>query len=272
MKKILIGVLVCGVAITAWFLRGVISDWRIAANRTPVPSEQPRPSVTATLSPTSVSGGSPIPTLTLQPVLGGINLAVPFHAQAPRGDWELPWQEACEEASAILVDAYWQSEELSVEEMEARILSLVDWQERNLGYYQHTTSEETAYFLREALGYERVEVIYDITVDDIIEQVREHRPVIVPLAGRLLRNPYYTSPGPIYHMLVVKGVTDDGKLITNDVGTRHGRNYVYDADVFEAAIHDVPTGGDFWPPGTDPVSYILSGRTAMIVVYPNSEQ
>jgi hypothetical protein len=30
------------------------------------------------------------------------NLDIPFYAQAPDGNWELPWKEACEEASIIL--------------------------------------------------------------------------------------------------------------------------------------------------------------------------
>ena len=78
------------------------------------------------------------------------------------------------------------------------------------------------------------------------------RPVIVPLAGRLLGNPYYTQPGPVYHMLVVKGIAENGDIITNDVGTRHGRNLTYAPDVFLNAMHDVPSGGDEWPAGVDP--------------------
>ena len=70
-------------------------------------------------------------------------------------------------------------------------------------------------------------------------------------------------------MLVVKGFTADGQIITNDVGTSRGQNFVYDEVVFFEAIHDVPTGGDDWPPGVDPAEYILSGGKSMIVVHPN---
>ena len=92
--------------------------------------------------------------------------------------------------------------------------------------------------------------------------------MIVPAAGRLLGNKYFQQPGPVYHMLVVKGFTSDGKIITNDVGTRRGQNYVYDEDVFLNAIHEVPAGGDAWPPGVDPAEYIQTGRRAMITVHP----
>jgi hypothetical protein len=123
--------------------------------------------------------------------------------------------------------------------------------------------------MRDVYGYRRVDVKYDATLADIIANVRAGRPVIVPLAGRLLGNPNYVAPGPIYHMLVVKGVTDGGDIITNDVGTRHGHNYVYAPSVFLNAMHDAPTGGAGWPSNVDPAEYIKTGRRAIIVVYPN---
>ena len=241
-----------------------IRDAYVEWSKPPVPSEQPR--FSATPKPT---GTTQKPTPTPSVAVGAINLAVPFSSQAPRGDWSLPWQEACEETSALLVDAFWKGESPTIDQVESQVLALVAWQNAHFGFYKHTTAAETATMIREVYGYKRVEVRYDITIADIVAQVRAGRPVIVPLAGRLLGNPYYTSPGPVYHMLVVKGVAEDGALITNDVGTRHGRNLTYAPDVFLRAIHDVPTGGDEWAVDVDPVSYVQSGRRAMIVVYPN---
>lgn len=265
-KRITILVVLLIAAAVVWLLRGAIRDSIIEFQKSPVPSEQPHPTPTPSADETDTP--EPTPTPTPRPD-AGVNLAVPFYAQAPEGDWSLPWQEACEEASAILVDAYWQDDPLSVDEMKARILALVMWQTERFGYYEHTTAEETAIVLREVMGYERVEVEHNVGVDEIIKQVRAGRPVIVPLAGRLLGNPYYTAPGPVYHMLVVKGVTDDGQLITNDVGTRHGQNYVYDPAVFEAAMHDAPSGGSTYPEGSDPADWIQTGQPAIIIVYPN---
>ncbi|HXK36758.1 MAG TPA: C39 family peptidase [Candidatus Paceibacterota bacterium] len=266
MKKrlVIFGILIVAAG-AVWFGRGVIRDAVIEYRKTPIPSEQPRPTPTPSVAEESET---PEPTPTPRPE-AGMNLAVPFYAQAPDGDWTLPWQEACEEASAILVDAYWQDDPLSVDEMKARILALVVWQTERFGSYEHTTAADTAVILREVMGYERVDVKYDVDIDDILAHVRAGRPVIVPLAGRLLGNPYYTAPGPVYHMLVVKGVTDDGKIITNDVGTRHGKDYVYDPAVFLAAMHDVPESGAAWPSGVDPAEYIKTGKRAIVVVYQN---
>ncbi len=254
--------------------RGRLQDLAVELRKPAVPAEQPRatPSPTpkpappdATLLPTA----RPTSTSTPTPAAGAINLAVPFSSQAPRGDWSLPWQEACEEASSILVDLFWRGQDASVEQMERDIYAAVDWQTRTFGYYEHTTAAETARMLREHFGYRRVEVVDDAGIADIAAAVRAGRPVIVPLAGRLLGNPYYTQPGPVYHMLVVKGIAENGDIITNDVGTRHGRNLTYSPGVFLNAMHDVPEGGSAWPPGVDPAQYILTGARRIIVVYPN---
>lgn len=263
-------------AALVFFGRGRVQDWRIERSKPAVPSEQPRTPLTPSPTPTPTPPGwTPTPTVartpttTPSPVTGAINLAVPFFSQAPRGDWSLPWQEACEEASSILVDAYWRDDTLSVEAMETGIRAAVDWQNRTFGYYEHTTAAETAQMLRELYGYRRVDVLDNADISDIAAQVRAGRPVIVPLAGRLLGNPYYTQPGPVYHMLVVKGIAENGDVITNDVGTRHGRNLTYTPDVFYNAMHDVPEGGSTWPAGVDPAQYILTGAKRIIVVYPN---
>jgi len=59
----------------------------------------------------------------------------------------------------------------------------------------------------------------------------------VPLAGRELNNPYFRAPGPIYHMLVIKGYDSD-EFIVNEVGTKRGDSFKYKYDVLINAIHD----------------------------------
>lgn len=250
--------------IGAWLWRGQLRDMAIDWSKPAVPSERPRPRVTI-----ERPGPSLTPQATPTPVIGPVNLAVPFSAQAPRGDWSLPYEEACEETSALLVDAYWRGDRPTTDEVDVEIRRLVNWEVAHFGYYEHTTAEQTAQILRQVYGYKKVQVIRNPTIADIYEQVRAGRPVIVPLAGRLLGNPYYRQPGPVYHMMVVKGVAANGDIITNDVGTRHGHNLTYDPDTFLAAMHDAPTGGSGWPAGVVPADYIRTGQRVMIVVWPN---
>ena len=44
-----------------------------------------------------------------EPLPPSVSISVPFAAQAPRGEWRAPWDEACEEASVLMVMAWlWQ--------------------------------------------------------------------------------------------------------------------------------------------------------------------
>lgn len=257
----LVVVLLAGSALL-WVFRGRINDAWFAWRAIDVPEEQ-GPVVISTPAP------SLRPHETPQPLPKEINLAVPFSAQAPHANWELPYQETCEETSAMLVDGFWRERTFTPDSADAELLRLVAWSQERFGFYFHQTVEETAVILREFYGYDDVRVSYGITIDDIRREVGAGRPVIVPAAGQQLGNEFFTQPGPVYHMLVVKGYTDDGSFITNDVGTRRGHNYVYDEQALYRAIHDVPSGGDSWPAGIEPVDYIQTGGKAMIVVYPN---
>jgi hypothetical protein len=131
------------------------------------------------------------------------------------------------------------------------ILALVAYEQEKFGYYRDTTAAETAHLITEYYGLKAEVVPYDAEV--LRQAILAHKPVILPLAGRSLGNPYYTPPGPPYHMLVVKGYQGD-EFITNDPGTRHGESYRYTEDVISRAVHD-------WNDGD-----VLNGARVMIVV------
>lgn len=166
-----------------------------------------------------------------------VNLNVPFGAQAPFGDWSMPYQEACEEASVIMVHKYFEGASLPAETMDSEIKKLVDFEIKTFGYYADTNAAEIARMLKEYYGRGNVQVIYNFSLDDIKDALSKGYPVIITLAGREIGNPYFTAPGPIYHALVIKGYVNN-KLITNDPGTRRGSDYLYDADVLLKAAHE----------------------------------
>lgn len=182
------------------------------------------------------------------------NLAVPFTPQAPFEDWNLPYKEACEEASVAMVDAFYKGRKFNKASATTEILGLVEWQTKILGHFEDTNAEQTARILRERYGYKNVRVVYEPTLETIKREVAQGRPVILPAAGRLLKNRYFRQPGPVYHMLLVRGWTKDGLIITNDPGTKRGEGYLYKSEVLMNAVHDW-NGGD-----------VLNGRKVMIVV------
>jgi len=172
-----------------------------------------------------------------QVIQSKVNLKIPFQPQAPFADWAEPYQDACEEASIIMVDHYLRGVGLSKQEMKDEIDQMVAWETQKWGYHKDLTVEEVKIVADQFYNY-KIETIFDLTIKKIKTQLSLGRPVVVPAAGRELGNPYYTAPGPVYHMLVVKGYDANGNFITNDPGTRNGADYAYNESVLMPAIHD----------------------------------
>ncbi|PIZ71511.1 hypothetical protein COY07_04825 [Candidatus Peregrinibacteria bacterium CG_4_10_14_0_2_um_filter_43_11] len=168
---------------------------------------------------------------------GAINLDVPFFSQAPDADWDLPWQEACEEASVILAYHYVTEKELDRDLFRQSILDLVQWEVQHFGSYEHTTIAQTAEILRGYYGFSDFEIVESPSVDDLKKELSLGHVIIAPFAGRQLGNPFYSGEGPYYHMMVIRGY-DEKHFITNDVGTKRGENFIYSYDVLISAMHD----------------------------------
>lgn len=185
-----------------------------------------------------------------------VQLNVPFTSQAPEGNWGMPYQEACEEASLIMAYNFYEKEVLSPLSADAQINSMVSWENTNLGFYKDTNIEQTARIAEEYYGYS-TSVTFNPTVKDIKKELAAGNPVIIPSAGRELDNPNFTDPGPWYHMLVITGYDGD-TFTTNDPGTRNGEDFVYQQDVLMEAIHDFPGVKE----------QISTGDPAMLVIKP----
>lgn len=197
-------------------------------------------------------------------ILDQVDLSVPFTSQAPYANWADPWQEACEEASLIMIDYYWQKKQIGGEipkkDANDIILDMVGWQEKNWGGHDDLKTDKIAKLAKDYFGYKKVEVKYDISIEDIKAELSKGNPVLMPTAGRLLANPYFTAPGPVYHNLVVVGYDSDG-FIVNDSGVWQGYKFRYSFDNLYNAIHDYVDGASKANP--EP---ILGGRKAMVVI------
>lgn len=172
------------------------------------------------------------------PLPSTFRIDVPFTPQAPHADWDDPYQEACEEASLLMVHRFLQGEDegmIPPDDADRDLLALVRWEEHK-GYGQDVTVTQLGQIARDYYGYTpMIEEI--VTVERIKELVAAGYPVIVPVAGRGLGNPYFSGEGPWYHMLAITGY-DRNEFITNDPGTRRGEGYKYAYDVLVAAMHD----------------------------------
>jgi hypothetical protein len=179
-------------------------------------------------------------------------IEVPFTTQAPFANWDALHEEACEEASLIMLKHFVEKTTISSpDQAEQEIQGLIAYETSN-GYKQDVTVQELAEIARKDYGL-TAKVKTGITITDIKQEIANGNPVIIPAAGKLLPNPNFRNGGPLYHMLVVKGFDKDG-FITNDPGTRKGENFRYTYDALYNAIHN-------WNE-----SDIMSGEKAYLII------
>lgn len=199
------------------------------------PPVQERPVVTQSSSVSSAEASEAPPET---PSAGAVNWNVPFTSQAPHGEWDAVHKEACEEASILMVLRFFRDEPITSPDDAERGLQEVLAKNEEFGYAIDTTAAEVANVVRSMQPDLDVALLHDPTIDDLKQALRDGALIIVPAQGQWLGNPYFQTPGPRYHMLVLRGFTDDGYVITNDPGTRRGEAFVYTWDVLLNAIHD----------------------------------
>ncbi len=184
-----------------------------------------------------------------------VRLNIAFAGQAPLGDWNPPYDEACEEASLIIVHHYLENTPLDAAIMNREILDMVAHEESK-GLPIDIDMPELAQVARDLYGYDaQVLEGNDVTAERIEQELANGNPVIAPFAGQDLGNPYYSGEGPPYHVLVIVGY-DQNSFITHDVGTKRGEYYTYRKQIVLDSIHD-------WTGSTET---IRSGPKRLLVV------
>lgn len=237
---IVVLIITAGSVTAAWRLNMVADDETVSKETNTLEPNSTLP------AKTSVPRALPLTAKRESPIPERFSLNIPFTAQAPTGNWDKLHNEGCEEASAIMASAYLKGDKrdkLPAGEVEKSIAMLVDWEQQNLGYFLDTTAVETASMIRSVYQLE-AEVVRDYSESDIKKALLANKVVILPVNGRIIGNPNYKQPGPIYHMLVVRGYTAT-KIVTNDPGTRNGKNYMYLFSTLKNAAadwnHDINT-------------------------------
>ncbi|MCJ7827792.1 C39 family peptidase [Patescibacteria group bacterium] len=208
----------------------------------PTPTVNPK----QTNPPQAPTATPVLPTPTSQPALVFTHHSVPFTSQAPFAEWDQTlFQDGCEEASVLMAISWAKNEPLGTpQEIKEKLLTMFDWEETTYGVAHDTSAADTAdRLIKTYLQWPQVEARAITSPQQIAQEVVNGNLVITPMDGQKLNNPNFTDPGPERHMLVIIGY-DPQKLefITNDPGTRHGKDYRYPISVFWEAVRDYPTG------------------------------
>lgn len=172
-------------------------------------------------------------------------LKVPFTLQAPYSDWRQPWQDACEEATILIVDQYYkgfEAERIPKKIAHDEILRIVNIENKHFGFNKDTNVEQIVELINNFFNWE-AKVVNNPSVEDIKSELDQGKPVIVPLYGKLLNNPYFLQGGPDYHTVVVKGYDNETQeFITQEPGVGRGLDYRYSYDTLVNAMHDFLPG------------------------------
>ena len=175
--------------------------------------------------------------------LGLCGGSVPFTSQAPQGNWGSPWKDYCEEASVVMAAHFMWRMPLSPEIADFEMGLIRQFEIAAFGRWRDTGIEETADILRRLYGFSGIKTTLIASPEDMKKELSAGKIIIAPTAGRLLKNPYFTPPGPLYHMVVIRGFDEEKQaFIVNDPGTRRGEGLRYPTDVLFYAIHDLHDG------------------------------
>jgi len=235
MKWLLAFIAVCLVSSTAvvtWALRTQYSDANAVAG-----VSYAQPSTQATVAASTTPSPTPAPTATPAPLPDQVSLTVPYTMQAPFNVWDALHEDACEEASLIMVKHSIDGTPMGTQEQaDKEITDLVHWEEQH-GYGKSITLEQLNQIAKDYYGLNNGQVVQTSSIDEVKTELAGGHPVILGMAGKLLPNPYFSNGGPNYHMLVAKGYDSTG-IITDEPGTFHGDGFHYDYSAFYAAIHN----------------------------------
>lgn len=170
---------------------------------------------------------------------------VPFVLQAPLGNWDDPiFQDGCEEASVVMAMGWVNKEEMiSTQKALEQIKDMVEFENKTFGFNADTNLSDVQKIFSQYYSYGKTAIRENINSQDMIGELQKGNIILVPAFGQALKNPNFTQPGPVAHMLVVKGYDEKtGEFITNDPGTKRGESYRYKKDVLFDAIWQYPSG------------------------------
>jgi hypothetical protein len=190
------------------------------------------------------------------------NLPVPFITQAPYGNWSQPWQDACEETSVAIVNAYYENNNLNNKATAKKAIEgVLNIKERFYGKSHSEKITQVAELINKFLPWEST-LIENPTLEQVKEQLDKNQPILLPAYGKALHNPYFKNGGPDYHLLVISGYDNEKQeFITQEPGTRYGLDFRYKYDTILDANHDFL-----------PKNQTKNGKKIMLFTQKNLEQ
>ena len=245
-KKFILPILILIAALLAGFF--LTNAWKknSSVSQKNAQAETAQPKTTPMVEKTEPANqGEPATQPVVNPTQPMILQTVPFIVQAPFANWSDPnFQNACEEASMVMAMGWVNNEKtISPAEAQKRILTIIGFENKTLSYSADTNAFDMEKIFQQYFKHKNVVAKENVTLADLKTELANGKLVLVSVFGQALKNPNFTAPGPIAHMLVLIGYDPTTQeFITNDPGTKHGAGYRYDENLLFGAIWEYPSG------------------------------
>lgn len=194
---------------------------------------------------TPTSSPIPAPTQILSSGLPDYHLIrTVFVPQAPQKDWNEPWQDACEEASMLILRYYQTQQSPPIEQIVSDLNQQFSY-ENDHNWPNSINLSQMASLLNQMYDIDAT-IELNPTLGSIKQHLADDRLIIVPANGKTLfkENHHFKDGGPWYHNIVILGYDDKKqKFITHDVGTQFGPYYSYSYKIIMESMHDLPPSG-----------------------------
>jgi len=171
-------------------------------------------------------------------------LSIPYTSEIPDGKWVAPWNNACEEASIVMVEQYYLgNKNKTINRTTAKNLMwpLFKYEDKKIKTNADTDAKFTKLLIDEYTTFDAT-IKDNPTLEDIKEEISAGHPVITLHYGFGLKNPLipFRRTGSSYHVMVLKGYDDAKKeFIVNDPGNHtSGLDYRYKYDIIMGTLHD----------------------------------
>ena len=177
-------------------------------------------------------------------LLRAAGISVPFVLQAPHSRWVQPYEDACEEAVIVMLDAFFRNDtrdKLPADEARTRILRIVELEQNVLGYDKDTSIATMIKLVNEHFDFGAY-AVRNPSLEEIKAEIDRGFPAVIPVWGRALikSNPYFRKPGPRYHTILITGYDDaKSEFVTQEPGVGRGRNFRYPYAALMGAMGDL---------------------------------
>ncbi|EKD43122.1 MAG: hypothetical protein ACD_72C00445G0001 [uncultured bacterium] len=171
-----------------------------------------------------------------------VQLKVPFTSEIPNGSWVKPWNNACEEASIVMVEGYYYGYESTTKKIAMQSMKpLFKIQDKIFGSNVDTDTFRTAKLINNYTNFSAT-IKENPTLEDVRIELRNDRPVISMHYAKNLQNPnhHFRVGGSYYHVIVITGYDDETQeFIVNDSGDeKTGGGYRYPYEDYMKSLHD----------------------------------